>query len=100
MTKRLTSWVESANSADTPFPLNNLPYGVFSTAGTNARCGVAIGDQILNVQALEAAGMLATKNAFAEPSWNAFMALGQEAWATLRARLTAILTAGSADQRG
>ena len=26
----LKSWVASANTADTPFPLNNLPYGVFS----------------------------------------------------------------------
>ena len=39
----LKSWVVSANSANTPFPLNNLPYGVFSTPETEARCGVAIG---------------------------------------------------------
>jgi len=38
------SWVESANSADTDFPLNNMPYGVFSTAGCELRCSVAIGD--------------------------------------------------------
>ena len=27
----MKSWVASANSAQTAFPLNNLPYGVFST---------------------------------------------------------------------
>lgn len=98
MTKLLRSWVDSANSADTPFPLNNLPYGVFSTAGSKARCGVAIGDQILDVQALEAQGMIATDGVFNEPSWNAFMGLGKASWDALRARLTEILAEGSADQ--
>ena len=40
----MRSWVTGANSAETPFPLNNLPYGVFSTEGTEPRCGVAIGE--------------------------------------------------------
>lgn len=98
MTKLLTSWVESANNADTPFPLNNLPYGVFSTPGTQPRCGVAIGDQIIDVQALELAGLIDTGGAFKEPTWNAFMARGKDAWAALRSRLTDILTEGSSDQ--
>ena len=49
----LTSWVASANNPNHPFPLNNLPYGVFSTEGTAPRAGVAIGDFILDVAALE-----------------------------------------------
>ena len=52
----IRSWVESANNPTHPFLLNNLPYGVFSTADTENRCGVAIGDYILDVQALEAEG--------------------------------------------
>jgi fumarylacetoacetase len=36
------SWVDSANAADCPFPLNNLPCGVFSTGTGAARCGGAI----------------------------------------------------------
>ena len=44
MTDLLRSWVESANTPETDFPLNNLPYGVFSSGeGTMPRCGVAIG---------------------------------------------------------
>ena len=39
MTDLKRSWVESANRADSPFPLNNLPYGVFSTSGSDPRCG-------------------------------------------------------------
>ena len=47
------SWVESANEADTDFPLTNLPFGVFSRRGrdTRPRVGVAIGDSILDVTA-------------------------------------------------
>ena len=49
----LASWVESANSADTDFPLNNLPYGVFESNALEPRCGVAIGDMILDMAALK-----------------------------------------------
>ena len=48
----LKSWVESANSAEHPFPLNNLPYGVFSVDDGDLRCGIAIGDRILTPQGL------------------------------------------------
>ena len=58
MTDLKRSLVESANTADTDFPLNNLPYGVFSTDGTPPRCGVAIGDQILDVARMETDGKL------------------------------------------
>ena len=55
----LTSWVESANSAATDFPLNNLPYGVFSLEGDTPRCGVAIGEMILDLAATERTGLIA-----------------------------------------
>src|SRR4029079_2834908 len=46
----LTSWIESANSPDTDFPIQNLPFGVFSRRGAVARrVGVAIGDKIIDV---------------------------------------------------
>ena len=45
------SWVASANG-DTDFPLQNLPYGVFDD-GRGARCGVAIGDMILDVREVD-----------------------------------------------
>ena len=96
----LKSWVASANTADTPFPLNNLPYGVFSTSGTDTHCGVAIGDMILDVTALEQAGLigLAQPDVFGTATWNAFMNLGADAWANLRARLTDMLRDGAPDQ--
>lgn len=98
MTELRKSWVQSANSADTQFPLNNLPYGVFSTADSDARCGVAIGDQILDLKSAEEAGLIDSGHSLFAPDWNAFMARGKPAWDALRARLTEILADGSADQ--
>lgn len=88
------SWVKSANSADTDFPLNNLPYGVFSNEEA-PRCGVAIGDQILDVAAAEAAGLLSFDGALQTGAWNAFMGQGQAAWSRLRNTLTQMLAEGS-----
>ena len=95
-----TSWVTSANSAECPFPLNNLPYGVFSTGGDDPRCGVAIGDQILDMAAAEDAGLIDISEAplFDVPFWNEVMEEGPALWAALRARLTEILAEGSADE--
>ncbi|MDF3349563.1 fumarylacetoacetase [Sulfitobacter sp. KE34] len=96
----MTSWVESANSATTDFPLNNLPYGVFSTNQLEARCGVAIGDQILDMAALEEEGLitLAEEPVFDVPYWNDVMDLGPTAWASLRSRLIELLSADAPDQ--
>ena len=98
----LQSWVESANSADTDFPLNNLPYGVFSTNSLEPRCGVAIGDMVLDMAALEEEGLidLAEEPVFDVPYWNDVMDLGPEAWEALRLRLMAMLTADSGEQSG
>ena len=96
----MTSWVESANSADTQFPLNNLPYGVFTTNMLEPRCGVAIGDMILDMQAAEEAGLieLADDPVFDVPYWNDVMELGPEAWDALRDRLQELLATGAAEQ--
>ena len=49
------SWVEAANAPDCDFPLNNLPWGVMSRGDEEPVCCVAIGDQALDLAALEAA---------------------------------------------
>ncbi|MGY1639117.1 fumarylacetoacetase [Geodermatophilus sp. SYSU D00742] len=72
--------------ADTGFGLDNLPYGVFSTAGSAPRTGVAVGEHVLDLAAATGDPLHATG------SLNAFMAQGPGAWAELRARLTAWLT--------
>lgn len=90
------SWVESANAPDADFPIQNLPYGVFSTGGGARRVGVAIGDAILDVTSLEAAGVLEPapgRRVFAEGVLNPFMALPQESWTATRAAIADLLDA-------
>ena len=93
----MNSWVESANSADSDFPLNNLPCGVFSIGDEDARCGVAIGDFILDVTSLEAEGLLTLTEhpLFDVPFWNELMDAGAVVWDAFRAEVTALLADGS-----
>lgn len=93
------SWVDSANAEGGDFPIQNLPYGVFSRRGNaqTARVGVAIGDQILDVAAARESGLLggpeeAAATACGEDSLNALMALGSEHWGYLRAALSSLLS--------
>jgi fumarylacetoacetase len=69
-----------------PFPVQNLPYGVFSRTGERPRVGVAIGASVLDLAAVLG------DDVFARPSLNAFMARGPDAWAETRARVTRLLT--------
>ena len=98
----MTSWVASANAPGHPFPLNNLPCGVFSVGDDDPRCGVAIGDMILDCRAAEDEGLLNLDDApvFDVPFWNEVMELGPEAWAALRARLIQLLSEGSPERAG
>ncbi len=103
MTQLIRSWVDSANSDETPFPLNNLPYGSFTTSiDPVPRCGVAIGDMILDVTAMERDGRLRAPalrgELFAEGRWNAAMAAGPGVWGWLRETLTGLLRDGSTRQ--
>src|SRR3546814_13299875 len=52
------SWVQSSNSPDTDFPIQNLPLGIFSRDGSDRRPGVAIGAHILDLRTLDAASLL------------------------------------------
>ncbi|WP_298570548.1 fumarylacetoacetase [uncultured Aliiroseovarius sp.] len=100
MSKLKKSWVESANSADTPFPLNNLPYGVFSVGDDEPRCGVAIGDMIFDVAAAEEAGLIEISDdpVFDVPFWNELMEQGSDAWSALRTRMEQLLREGSSER--
>ena len=93
MSDLIRSWVESANDTECPFPLNNLPFGVFS-ANDTPRCAVAIGDKVLDLAALQAAGLL-PDHGFEQPALNTFMARGKAAWGEVRQTLTALLGAGA-----
>ncbi|MCP3970065.1 MAG: fumarylacetoacetase [Rhodobacteraceae bacterium] len=97
----IKSWVDSANRPKTEFPLNNLPYGVFSVGDNDWRCGVAIGDRIVDVTALEEVGLLRPDpgpHVFDVPFWNDFMELGPQVWASFRTQLQALLAEDNANR--
>ena len=92
---KLKSWVESANTCNNHFPIQNLPFGIFSVASGSPRAGVAIGDQILDLSVVEEAGLfdglIGAKPIFNRERLNEFIALGKSTWQAVRARLSELL---------
>jgi fumarylacetoacetase len=88
------SWVESANTSEADFPIQNLPYGAFVTAHANTpRLGVAIGDRILDLTAIADLLPPSCQLPCMQPTLNALMAAGPAAWSALRLRLSELLGA-------
>jgi fumarylacetoacetase len=89
---KLRSFIEVDSTSD--FPIQNLPYGVFSSKdGLAPRVGVAIGDYVLDLWELEQDGRLDVGDlgVFAAPTLHAFMALGPKVWSRTRARVSELL---------
>ncbi|MGN6610614.1 MAG: fumarylacetoacetase [Angustibacter sp.] len=78
--------------ADSPYGLDHLPYGVFSTTDEAPRVGVRVGDHVLDVAPVAAADGLAISGALAQPTLNAFLASGRAQWDSVRAWLVDLLT--------
>ena len=101
----LRSWVASANSDDADFPIQNLPFGVFSRKGqTDRRIGVAIGDQIVDVGECDKANVWGeggrdVARLCASSTLNALAELPRESVSKFRARLSELL-AGDPDAGG
>ena len=95
------SWVESANSPDTDFPIQNLPFGVFRRQAfpdEAPRIGVAIGDFIVDLRECLAAGLCDAlpgdvESALAQPTLNGLLSLGRNAATTVRRELSRLLSA-------
>ena len=99
----LQSWVASANTGKSDFPIQNLPFAVFRRkAGNEAfRGGVAIGDQVLDMAAVRDAKALpaevqAQVEAAAQGQLNALMGMNPAQWSALRLALSRALRSGSA----
>ncbi|MFO0839064.1 MAG: fumarylacetoacetase [Phycisphaerae bacterium] len=92
-------------AADSHFPIQNLPYGVFRRRGEEKfRCGVAIGESVLDLKVLEHAGffretVLGEQHVFCKHSLNKFMALGGRAWSEARAVISRLLRSDEARLR-
>jgi fumarylacetoacetase len=99
---RRDSWVASARG-HAEFPIQNLPFGVFSPPADAPRGGAAIGDMIFDIRAGLEAGLFtgdaaAAAEAAAGPTLNALMALGEGPRVALRKRLSALLSADNPDR--
>src|SRR5260370_10701270 len=96
------SWVSSAQG-DGEFPIENVPFGVFSATGGSPRGGVAIGDQILDLQFGLEAGLFSGEaaraaEAAAGATLNPLMASGENARRALRRRVSELLSADGPDR--
>lgn len=86
----LTSWVPGANGHP-DFPVQNLPYGIFSIGDGERRPAVAIGDSLLDLQAIS--GLLPVE--LHGPTLNALFAMAPERRTALRAKISELLSVES-----
>jgi fumarylacetoacetase len=94
----LQTWVDVP--ADTDFPIENLPFGMFRTgAGERPRPGVAIGDHIVDLVAVHELGVMRLRPAELEAaSLNPFLSGGR--LSAIRDRVSGLLTAGNIEISG
>ncbi len=98
----LKSFVDVAR--DSHFSLENLPFGVFKSRASEGRIGVALGDYVVDLSALERAGLFKdlspeTAAATTRDSLNELLALGRPAWRKVRETLQKLLSAETATLR-
>jgi fumarylacetoacetase len=89
---KLRSFIDVA--PDSHFPIQNLPYGIFSAKdGLAPRVGVAIGDYVLDLWQLaqDCRFDVVEPGVFAASQLNPFMALGPKVWSSTRARISELL---------
>ncbi len=96
------SFLVSANSAETDFPIQNLPFGVFDD-GRGARGGVALGDSVIDLAALMEAGAfsgpaMAAAAAASQSSLLGLFEMPHEAVSALRAALSDLYSERSKSQ--
>lgn len=91
------SWINIPKDSD--FSLENLPFGVFSPVpGAAPRCGVAIGDHVLDLSSI--ASLLSdidgldAYRVFSQPALNEFMSCRRQVWTATRNRLIQLLSVG------
>jgi fumarylacetoacetase len=86
----LKSWCESAQGSD--FPIQNLPFGIFSVGERRRRAGVAIGDFVLDLAAVGDLLDEDWREDLSQPVLNSWLARGPGAQQALRLRLQELLS--------
>ncbi|NDC37090.1 MAG: fumarylacetoacetase, partial [Proteobacteria bacterium] len=77
-------------SPECPFPIQNIPFGVFSTPGNPPHVGTAIGDQVLDLTILQQHGLL-PGDWFQSASLNKFLSTGRQTWRDTRRNIQELL---------
>ena len=89
----LKSWIKVTENSD--FPIQNLPFGIYSTNSKAKRVGVAIGDQILDLSNLFELGYLKSlsfcEHCFSNEYLNRMMGHGKLEIRELRDRISKLL---------
>jgi len=88
---QLSSWIPVSGNSD--FPIQNLPFGIFSDAqNPQPRPASIIGDMVIDLRALSDLGYFNSLNiapdVFTTPTLNAFLRLGKPIWRAVRQRLS------------
>ena len=89
----INSWIEVSSESD--FPIQNLPFGIYSTKNKTKRVGVAIGDRILDLSQLLEHGYLNSlpfcEHCFSNEFLNRMMGHGKLEIRDLRNRISELL---------
>ncbi len=83
----MTSWAPTTPE----YGIDNLPYGVFSSADSSPRVGVRVGDHVLDVAPL-AQGRF--DDVLGGPTLDGLLALGRDGWGEVRSWVTELLSDG------
>jgi len=81
------SFIDVPENSD--FPIQNLPFGIFSVNGDFQRAGVALGNKVIDLDTLFKLGYIKSidENVFEYPMLNAFIALGKDSTRAVRNEL-------------
>ena len=97
----LKSWIETPENSD--FPIQNIPFGIFSTSENSSRVATIIGDTLIDIAALEELGYLSDLEidtwSYESDSLNMLMDAHKEGTRALRDRLSDIFEEGNAELR-
>ncbi len=99
---KLTSWIPV--KADSDFPIQNIPFGMYTDGKTDPHACTAIGEYVVDLQKLHELSYFNNihlpVNIFARQYLNDLIALGKETTGALRKRLSDLLSSGNKELQG
>jgi len=99
---KLKSWIPVPEGSD--FPIQNLPFGIYSLEGREPRAATIIGETVIDLFALSVSGYLyntgISPDVFRSGSLNDFISLGKPFWRKLRENLVLLFGEGNTDLSG